>query len=187
MEMLASNDSQVKVDTKSEPSMGGGRHVGIVQRWKVEDSLKRYTLGFRVVTLFFSLVSFLLMASNNHGGWRNFYNYEEYRYLLAGGIISILYTGGQVFRQIHELSTGNHLLRATTTTVIDFVGDQGISYLLISSASTSITITNRMREVIDDVFTDSSTASISMLFFAFLCLAISAIISGYRLSAQNYI
>jgi len=44
-----------------------------------------------------------------------------------------------------------------------------------------------MREGADNIFTDSSAAAISMSIFAFLCLAVSALISGYKLSTQPYI
>ncbi|KHN29553.1 CASP-like protein [Glycine soja] len=127
------------------------------------------------------------MASNKHGDWREFDKYEEYRYLLAIAILSSLYTGAQAFRLLQELSTAKQLLQPRMAAMIDFFGDQIIAYLLISSASSAIPITNRMREGADNIFTDSSAAAISMSIFAFLCLAVSALISGYKLSTQPYI
>lgn len=62
-----------------------------------------------------------------------------------------------------------------------------MAYLLISSTSAAIPMTNRIREGADNIFTDSSAAAISMSFFAFISLAISAIISGYKLATQYYI
>ena len=64
---------------------------------------------------------------------------------------------------------------------------QIVAYLLISSASSAVPMTNRIREGADNMFTDASAAAISMSFFAFLCLAASALISGYKLSTQPYI
>ncbi|XP_045832092.1 CASP-like protein 4B1 [Trifolium pratense] len=182
--MLNSNNSEVNIDMTPEPATGDSS-IGILQRWKREDSLKRFSLGLRGVALFFSLISFLLMASNNHGDWENFDNYQEYRYLLAVSIFTSLYTGCQVYRQVHELSTGNNIFRPTMAAVVDFVGDQGIAYLLISSASTAIPLTDRMREGGDTVFTDSASATITMSFFSFIFLALSAIISGYKLSSHT--
>uniref|UniRef100_A0A452YRS4 CASP-like protein n=1 Tax=Aegilops tauschii subsp. strangulata TaxID=200361 RepID=A0A452YRS4_AEGTS len=66
-------------------------------------------------------------------------------------------------------------------------GSEATAYLLMSALSAAIPITNRMREGSDNVFTDSSAASISMAFFAFVCLALSALISGFKLSKQTYI
>jgi hypothetical protein len=64
---------------------------------------------------------------------------------------------------------------------------QVTAYLMMSALSAAIPITNRMREGADNVFTDSSAASISMAFFAFVCLALSALISGFKLAKQTYI
>ncbi|TKY65745.1 CASP protein 4B1 [Spatholobus suberectus] len=160
---------------------------GILRRWKREDLMKRGSLALRGIALLFSLISFVVMASNTHGDSRDFDKYEEYRYLLAVAILSSLYTGGQVFRQVQELSTAKQLLQPRMAAMIDFFGDQIIAYLLISSASSAVPITNRMREGADNIFTDSSSAAISMSIFAFLCLAASALISGYKLSTQPYI
>ncbi|KAL9398898.1 hypothetical protein Peur_007859 [Populus x canadensis] len=59
-----------------------------------------------------------------------------------------------------------------------------LANLLVSSA---VLLTNRMREGADNIFTDSSAAAISMRFLAFISLAISALISGYKLSTQTHI
>ncbi|PPD89714.1 hypothetical protein GOBAR_DD13360 [Gossypium barbadense] len=76
--------------------------------------------------------------------------------------LSILYTGGQAWRQM-------------------------VAYLLISSTSAAIPLTNNMREGQDNIFTDASASALSMSFFAFLSLALSAMVSGYKLSTQSYI
>ncbi|GAU17175.1 hypothetical protein TSUD_178050 [Trifolium subterraneum] len=161
--------------------------AGILKRWKREDLIKRGSLGLRGIALLFSLISFIAMASNKHGDWRDFDKYEEYRYLLAIAILSSLYTGAQAFRQIQELSKGKKLIKPSVAAIIDFFGDQIMAYLLISSASSAIPLTNRMREGGDNIFTDASSAAISMSVLAFCCLAVSACISGYKLSNQSYI
>ncbi|KAK8466432.1 hypothetical protein PHAVU_008G090400 [Phaseolus vulgaris] len=160
---------------------------GILRRLEREDLMKRGSLALRGIALLFSLISFIVMASNKHGDWRDFDKFEEYRYLLAIAILSSLYTGGQAFRQIHELSTAKQLLKPRMAAMLDFFGDQIIAYLLISSASSAIPLTNRMREGADNIFTDTSASAISMSIFAFLCVAASALISGYKLSTQPYI
>ena len=57
-----------------------GAVSGILTRWKREDLLKRGSLALRGIALLFSLISFIVMATNNHGDWREFGKYEEYRY-----------------------------------------------------------------------------------------------------------
>lgn len=53
----------------------------INRRWKREDLLNKGSLFLRGLAFFFSLLSFIIMASNKHGGWKNFDRYPEYRCL----------------------------------------------------------------------------------------------------------
>ncbi|XP_022890849.1 CASP-like protein 4B1 [Olea europaea var. sylvestris] len=169
-------------------ALGTGAGVSnIVRRWKKEDLLKRGSLGLRGLGLLFSLLAFIIMVSNEHGDWKEFDQYEEYRYVLAIAILSSLYTGLQILRQIHELSTGREIISRKNLLIVDFFGDQIVAYFLISAASSAVPLTNRMREEQDNIFTDSSASAISMEFFAFILLALSAMISGYKLSNQSYI
>ncbi|KAG6769623.1 hypothetical protein POTOM_025276 [Populus tomentosa] len=56
-----------------------------------------------------------------------------------------------------------------------------------SVVSLSGNCNSMMREGADNIFTDSSAAAISMGFLAFISLAVSALISGYKLSTQTHI
>lgn len=58
---------------------GFGGAAAIVQRWRREDLIKKAALALRVLALIFSLLAFLIMASNKHGDWKNFDRYDEYR------------------------------------------------------------------------------------------------------------
>ncbi|KAL8146648.1 hypothetical protein AgCh_004398 [Apium graveolens] len=148
--------------------------AAIVKKWNREDNLKRGSLALRGIALFFSLISFLVMALHH-------------RYVLAIAILSTLYTGAQVGRQIQELRTGKEILSPRMMVLLNFVGDQIMAYLLMSAASSAVPLTNRMREGSDNVFTDSSTSAISMAFLAFFALAFAALVSGYKLSTYSYI
>ncbi|KAF3330451.1 CASP-like protein 4B4 [Carex littledalei] len=166
----------------------GDAAVGaVVRRWRREDMLDKATLLLRAATWLFSVISFMVMASNKHGDWKEFGKYEEYRYIVAIGVFAFLYSMAQVVRHVHRLSGGNDLIPARYGGIVDFAGDQVTAYLLMSSLSAAIPITNRMREGVDNMFTDSSAASISMAFFAFVALALSSLISGFKLCKQPYI
>lgn len=52
----------------------------IIRRWKREDFINRGSLGLRGLDLLFSLLAFIIMASNKHGDWKDFDKYEEYRW-----------------------------------------------------------------------------------------------------------
>lgn len=176
-------------DVENQTTPAGGAGVSnIMRRWRREDLRKKGSLALRGAGLILSLLAFIITATNKHGDGRNFDQYEEYRYMLAIAILSTLYTGLQVFRQVHELSTGRELISSRrNSALLDFFGDQVIAYLLISAASSAVPMTNRMREGADNIFTDSSTSAISMEFLAFFSLAVSALISGYKLAHQTYI
>ncbi|KNA02621.1 hypothetical protein SOVF_216990, partial [Spinacia oleracea] len=131
----------------------GGTEVGVgsvLRRWKRDDFIRKGSLALRALAFVFSLLSFIIMASNNHGGGKEFGDYEEYRYLLAIAILSSIYTGLQCFRHVHQLSSGKQFVDLKTSALIDFVGDQITAYFLLSSASSAIPITNRMREGADN-------------------------------------
>ncbi|XP_042480209.1 CASP-like protein 4B1 isoform X1 [Macadamia integrifolia] len=157
------------------------------QQWRKED----IQVVLRVLGLVTSIISFVVMARNSHGlttdglvdYTNNFYDYDVYRYLLAVGIISTVYCKAQVLRQfcngMKPMFTQRGLM------LLDFFGDQVIAYLLISGGSSAIQTTRDLKSsgVILHSFTDSSAASISMAFLAFGALALSAIISAFKLSS----
>ncbi|KAH0469324.1 hypothetical protein IEQ34_002556 [Dendrobium chrysotoxum] len=176
------------VEQPPPPTADGDAAIAsVVQRWKREDFQEKAGLLLRALQFLFSLLSFVLMASNKHGDWMNFDRYEEYRYLVAISILVFLYSSVQLVRQVRRFSTGRDIMPARAGTIFDFAGDQVAAYLMISASSAAIPMTNRMREGADNLFTDASSASISMAFFAFLSFALSALASGYKLSKHSYI
>ncbi|KAI4324491.1 hypothetical protein MLD38_029978 [Melastoma candidum] len=168
----------------AEPPQAGAVPM-IIRRWRRDDLVRKGSLVLRGLAFMFSLLSFIIMASNKHGGWKDFDKYEEFRYLLAISILSTLYTGAQAFRHVHEISTGGLLFKQQVSALIDFAGDQIVAYLLASAASTAVPMTNRMSDNVENLFTQSLAASISMAFLTFIMLALSALISGYKLSTQS--
>lgn len=67
------------VENQTTGGGGGGGVATILTRWRREDLLKRGSMAFRIFGLVFSLLAFIIMASNNHGDGREFDDYEEYR------------------------------------------------------------------------------------------------------------
>ncbi|KAE8661022.1 putative CASP-like protein [Hibiscus syriacus] len=107
------------------PTPGVGSGVSsISRRWKRDELLKKVSLIARGFAFFLSLLSFIITASNKHGDWQNFDNYEEYRYLLAIAILSTLYTGVQALRHVNALWNAMQILDQRISAMVDFVGDQ---------------------------------------------------------------
>lgn len=61
---------------------------------------------------------------------------------------------------------------------------QVVAYFLISGMSAAAPVTDYMRQAADNLFTDSAAAAISMAFFAFVAIGLSALVSGYNLSME---
>lgn len=61
----------------------GGGSTGVVgaalRRWRAQDALERYGSALRAGAWALSLLAFLVMACNEHGDWKQFDRYEEYR------------------------------------------------------------------------------------------------------------
>lgn len=96
----------------------------ILRWWRREDMLRKGRFALQGLAFLFSLLAFIITASNEHGGWRDFHKYEEYRYLLAIAILSSLYTGIQALRHVYQISTGRQFLEQRTSALINFCGDQ---------------------------------------------------------------
>ncbi|XP_074568708.1 CASP-like protein 4B2 [Curcuma longa] len=153
---------------------------------RMEDLLDKGVRLLRAFAGLFSLVALIVLASNKHGDWEDFSRYQEYRYLLAVSVLAFAYSMAQIIRQRIQSRGGLDLVPMQYSWIVDFSGDQVMAYLLISASSAAIPITNHMRETVTNIFTDASAASISMAFLAFIALAVSSLISGYRVS-KNYI
>jgi len=172
---------------------GGGartRSSGVVDsvaaRWRREDMLDKIPLALHASAAAFAFVALVLVASNQHGDWMQFDRYQEYKYLLAIAALAFLYSLAQAARHALRMRGGVDPVSAPSGRLLDFVGDQAVAYLLMSALSAAVPITNRMRSAVVNNFTDATAAAISMAFFAFVALALSAVVSGYKLSKQTY-
>jgi len=158
----------------------------VVARWRREDMLDKIPLALHASAAAFAFVALVLVASNQHGDWMQFDRYQEYKYLLAIAALAFLYSLAQAARHALRMRGGVDPVSAPSGRLLDFVGDQAVAYLLMSALSAAVPITNRMRSAVVNNFTDATAAAISMAFFAFVALALSAVVSGYKLSKQTY-
>ncbi|KAF8748242.1 hypothetical protein HU200_012985 [Digitaria exilis] len=172
--------------SEREPAGGGGVR-SMVERWKMEGAPARARLVLRALGWLFSLLALVVMASNQHGhgGSQDFRQYPEYNYCLGIAIVAWLYTTAQVVRDVHRLGSGRDLIGTRkTSALVDFTGDQVVAYFLISAMSAAVPVTDYMRQKADNLFTDSAAAAISMAFFAFVAIGLSALVSGYSFSME---
>lgn len=176
----------VSVGPEREPASGGGVR-SMVERWKMDGAPARARLLLRGAAWVFSLLALVVMASNTHGqgGSQDFNNYPEYNYCLGISILAWLYATAQVVRDVVRLSSGRDpIAERKASALVDFAGDQVVAYFLISGLSAAAPVTDYMRQKGHNLFTDSAAASISMAFFAFVAIGLSALVSGYSLSME---
>nr|CAB3496195.1 unnamed protein product [Digitaria exilis] len=159
-------------------SGGGGVVDSVVARWRREDMLDKSPLALHAAAAVFAFIALVLVASNQHGDWMQFGRYQEYKYLLAIAALAVLYSLAQATRHIFRIRRGVDPVPEPT--------GRAVAYLLMSALSAAVPITNRMRSAVVNTFTDATAAAISMAFFAFVALALSAVVSGYKLSKQTY-
>lgn len=165
---------------------GRGVVDSMVARWRREDLLDKSPLALHAAAAVFAFIALVLVASNQHGGWMEFVRYQDFRYLLAIAALAFAYSLAQALRHAHRMRGGVDPVSAASGRLLDFAGDQVVAYLLMSALSAAIPITNRMRSAVINNFTDATAAAISMAFFAFVALALSSMVSGYKLSKQTY-
>ncbi|KAI3987243.1 hypothetical protein MKX01_031727 [Papaver californicum] len=146
-----------------EESGGDAIPTTVVRSGKSEGFLQKGSLALRVAALVFSAVSFIIMATI-----KGFDEFDQSRYVLAAGILSTVYNLFQVSCQSYYLSTGKSLIDTSaiapsvaTLRVIEdeLLADHGISNLV--------------------------AASTSMAFLAFFPMAVSDIISAFKLSPKT--
>ncbi|XP_062210951.1 CASP-like protein 4B1 [Phragmites australis] len=182
----ASYNGASAADGGARARRGGGVVDSVVVRWRREDMLDKSPLALHAAAAVFAFVALVLVASNQHGDWMEFGRYQEYMYLLAIAALAFAYSLAQALRHAYRMRGGVDPISAPSARFLDFVGDQVVAYLLMSALSAAVPITNRMRSAVINNFTDATAAAISMAFFAFVALALSAVVSGYKLSKQTY-
>ncbi|XP_074316272.1 CASP-like protein 4B2 [Silene latifolia] len=160
---------------KKEVGVGVGRGGGVVER---------VGLGIRVLEIVFCLISFSVMASDKTQGWSgdSFDRYKEYRFCLTMAIFGFVYSAFQAYDLGSYLATGKHVIKHRLRYQFDFIMDQILAYLLISASSAAASrVDDWQANWGKDEFTAKASGSISMAFLAFICFAVSSIISGYNL------
>ncbi|VFQ95653.1 unnamed protein product [Cuscuta campestris] len=152
-------------------------------------SLDGAALGFRVCEAVFCAISFSVMAADKTKGWSgdSWDRYKEYRYCLAVNVIGFVYSGFQGLILSYRLATKSFTSPALGYH-FDFVMDQVLAYLLMSSSSSAAT---RVQDWVsnwgNDEFTKMASASIAMSFLAFAAFALSSLVSGYSLCRRKNI
>eukprot|EP01018_Ginkgo_biloba_P030727 Gb_10953 [translate_table: standard] len=168
--------------------------------------LKRFNtliLALRLVTFCFSLAASIFMAMNTHTPGNDgaagttkarWYDYDAFRYVLAGNAIICIYSLAQTGVVMWELLKGDTLLPEMIQVWFDFGHDQAFAYLLFSASSAGTTLAQNLRSghiwiALDrtcsdvNVFCVQADISIALGFAAALFLASVCLLSGFRVAS----
>ncbi|XP_031487469.1 LOW QUALITY PROTEIN: CASP-like protein 4C1 [Nymphaea colorata] len=152
-------------------------------------------LVFRVVAFCFLLASTVFMAMDSHASPSpRWFDHHAFRYLVAVNSIIAVYSFFEMGAALWEMLNGNTLMPETIQLWFDFTHDQAFAYLLFSANSSATTLTQNLRGGQlcsgssgsscggSDAFCIQSYISIALGFVAFLFLAASTVLSGFRLA-----
>lgn len=156
---------------------------GTSTRWSSRPSVHHSNLGLRFLVLIFSFISALTLAApstnKKHQPSLTFTEYPELIYCFIVAILAFLYSAFQLFKGICDIAHKGILISDMTSDYLSFVLDQVMGYLVISSASVEIPIIRQVEP--HTPLWKGTIVSTTMSFATFLVIAISAVLSGYKL------
>ncbi|GLJ24236.1 hypothetical protein SUGI_0462140 [Cryptomeria japonica] len=161
-----------------------------------EQHIRVTNLVLRGLGVLFSFISFVIMASDDQGSHDyisnddydlSFNAFQAYRYCLAMGVIAFVYLLLQLGKGIYVTFFNPNSFRHVAFSYVDFIGDQILAYLLMSSSSSAASQTGTLERF--DYFLSRRTidlpaASSSMSFLAFASVAASSVLSSFALSKR---
>ncbi|KAH7431339.1 hypothetical protein KP509_08G043500 [Ceratopteris richardii] len=154
-------------------------------------------LVMRFLSMAFSLASLLVMVTNKSTHLRphsvKWTDVEAYRYVLAADAIVCLYSFAEIGLGFWNMIRGRMLMPETMAHWFDFGHDQGFAYLIFSACSAGTAVARNLRKknililgiyACDkaDSFCQRAEISIGLGYGAFVFIALSSLITGYRLA-----
>lgn len=158
----------------------------------------------RLTVVLLLLLAFILIASDSKTtkvGYvlgqvtLKFTYFDAFKYLLSASMIACGFSVIQLIPELYRMHTGEVLIEQEEIILyFNFICDQFLAYLLLSSTSAGMTASGLVRNGYDVVwlslcsgtgfwsFCAQAAASVSMAFLAFLIMASLALLSGYRLA-----
>ncbi|KAL9227448.1 hypothetical protein vseg_003134 [Gypsophila vaccaria] len=161
---------------------------GAAEVRRKEEVVKKVDLGIRVSEFVLCLISLSVMAADKTQGWSgdSFDRYKEYRFCLSVAVFGFVYSALEAYDVGSLLATGKYVITHRLRFQFVFVMDQILAYLLISASSAAASrVDDWQANWGKDEFTQKASASISMAFLAFVCFAMSSLISGYNLCNRD--
>ncbi|XP_019263447.1 PREDICTED: CASP-like protein 4A4 isoform X1 [Nicotiana attenuata] len=168
-------------------------------------SIHTYDLTLRSLALLFSFISALSLAAQEGTKKKqisSFYDHPELTYCFTVSILVFIYSAFQLFKRVCDIAYRGVLILDMTSDYLSFIFDQFSStftadksfkntnshkqsvaqlagYLLLSSSSVTIPVIQQMNS--QSSLWKAAAVADCMSFSAFMVIAVSALLSGYKL------
>ncbi|CAN4077781.1 unnamed protein product [Withania somnifera] len=116
------------------------------------------------------------------GAISRFFDNPQLTYCFTVSILAFIYSAFQLFKRVCDITYRGVLISDMTSDYLSFILDQLAGYLLVSSSSVTIPVIQQMDNHIS--LRKAAIIALCMSFTAFLVLAVSALLSGYKLSKR---
>ncbi|XP_009606737.1 CASP-like protein 4A4 [Nicotiana tomentosiformis] len=145
-------------------------------------SIHTYDLTLRSLSLLFSFISALSLAApegTKRKTISRFYDHPELTYCFTVSILLFIYSAFQLFKRVCDIAYRGVLISDMTSDYLSFIFDQLAGYLLVSSSSVTIPVIQQMNS--QSSLWKAAVVAVCMSFSAFMVIAVSALLSGYKL------
>ncbi|KAK4338389.1 hypothetical protein RND71_042876 [Anisodus tanguticus] len=153
-------------------------------RLRSRPTIYAYDLTLRSMALLFSFISALSLAApsptrTKRGAISRFYDNPQLTYCFTVSILAFIYSAFQLFKRVSDIAYRGVLISDMTSDYLSFILDQLAGYLLVSSSSVIIPVIQQMDS--HNSLRKPAIVAVCMSFTAFVVLAVSALLSGYKL------
>ncbi|XP_015084865.1 CASP-like protein 4A4 isoform X1 [Solanum pennellii] len=153
-------------------------------RLRSRPSIYAYDLALRSLALLFSFISALSLAvpsptRTKRGTISKFCDNPQLTYCFSVSVLAFIYSAFQLFKRVCDIAYRGVLISDKTSDYLSFILDQLTGYLLVSSSSVTIPVIQEMDSQAS--LWKAAILAVCMSFTAFMVLAVSALLSGYKL------
>ncbi|KAG6510722.1 CASP-like protein 4C1 [Zingiber officinale] len=139
-------------------------------------------LLIRIVTFGFALAAVIVTATISSPSWLRF---NSFRFLLAANAIVAAYALFETCAAVYQILTGGATLFPEPMQLLfDFAHDQAFAYMAVAAGAAGAADARRVRGqgACEGGFCVKADVAVAMGFAAFVFLALTALITGYRIA-----
>ncbi|XP_074590359.1 CASP-like protein 4C1 [Curcuma longa] len=141
-----------------------------------------FTLLLRLVTFGFALAAVIVTATISSPSWLRFHSF---RFVLAANAIVAAYSLFETCASVYQILTGGATLFPEPMQLLfDFAHDQAFAYMAMAAGAAAAADARRLRGggACEGGFCVQADIAVAMGFAAFGFLALTALVTGYRIA-----